>query len=54
MRRPLNAEQCVETRDALAKALYSRAFESLVGWINDAIHTDNAKLQVGVLDIYGT
>jgi len=51
-RKPLSAEEAVETRDALSKALYSRAFGSLVSELNRAIKGD-APLTVGVLDIYG-
>ncbi|XP_043357746.1 unconventional myosin-Ie-like [Dermochelys coriacea] len=49
----LNAEQASFTRDALAKALYSRLFDYLVDAINKAMQKDYEEYNVGVLDIYG-
>jgi len=46
-------DECVKTRDALAKAIYSRGFLRLVDFINESIHTDMKELALGVLDIYG-
>ena len=47
-------EECIETAQALAKALYARLFLSLVGQINMAICPAEGKwLSLGVLDIYG-
>uniref|UniRef100_V9KBM2 Myosin-Ie n=1 Tax=Callorhinchus milii TaxID=7868 RepID=V9KBM2_CALMI len=49
----LNVEQANYTRDALAKALYTRLFDYLVDSINKAIQKDNEEINIGVLDIYG-
>lgn len=52
----LNVQQATNTRDALAKALYSRMFDWIIQAVNKAIHknTGNDKLlSLGVLDIYG-
>ena len=55
IRSPLaNADECVETAHALAKATYARLFTSVVGRINRAIEPPGgAELTMGVLDIYG-
>jgi len=52
---PLDMNQAVFTRDALAKAIYERLFQWLVEKINDrlACKTPGSKLVMGVLDIYG-
>lgn len=50
---PLDVEQAIFTRDALAKALYSRMFDWLVQRINDSICDDTSEFNIGVLDIYG-
>eukprot|EP01137_Pigoraptor_chileana_P027899 Opistho-2@11102 len=49
----LNKEQSTITRDALAKALYSRVFDFLVLAINKAMEKKKEELAIGVLDIYG-
>jgi myosin heavy subunit len=58
----LNTEKAQYTRDAFAKAVYSRLFDWIVGRINQSLSTSNIKAQVinekntktiGVLDIYG-
>ncbi|XP_077384353.1 myosin IEb isoform X2 [Festucalex cinctus] len=49
----LNAEQACFTRDALAKALYSRLFDFLVDCVNRAMQKDQEEFNIGVLDIYG-
>ncbi len=54
--KPLNREEALYTRDALAKALYSRSFSALVQRINNQIKAPDgsgAELQIGILDIYG-
>ncbi|XP_063001784.1 unconventional myosin-Ie-like [Elgaria multicarinata webbii] len=49
----LNVEQASFTRDALAKALYTRLFDYLVDAVNKAIQKDHQEFSIGVLDIYG-
>ncbi|KAG7513689.1 hypothetical protein JOB18_014313 [Solea senegalensis] len=49
----LNQEQATYTRDALAKALYTRLFDYLVEAINKAIQKPHEEFSIGVLDIYG-
>jgi len=50
----LSAEDAADTRDALAKSLYSRAFDWLVRRINECINqTAKAKRFIAVLDIFG-
>ncbi|KAM9851924.1 myosin IEb [Aulostomus maculatus] len=49
----LNTEQACFSRDALAKALYTRLFDFLVDCVNNAIQKDEEELNIGVLDIYG-
>ncbi|OUM68513.1 hypothetical protein PIROE2DRAFT_65913 [Piromyces sp. E2] len=58
IRMTLNREQACGTRDALAKALYSRMFDWLVQEINIAMKklqgsNQDQILNLGVLDIYG-
>ncbi|EGG25290.1 myosin IE [Cavenderia fasciculata] len=50
---PLDNEQAVFSRDALAKALYERLFQWLVGKINQQINNPEKGLVIGILDIYG-
>ncbi|XP_063056781.1 unconventional myosin-If [Engraulis encrasicolus] len=49
----LNQEQANYTRDALAKALYTRVFDFLVEAINKAMQKPHEEFSIGVLDIYG-
>ncbi|GBG34585.1 Myosin-IB [Hondaea fermentalgiana] len=46
-------DECCKSRDALAKALYTRAFSRLVEMINVGIHAKLQELTLGILDIYG-
>lgn len=54
---PLNRQQAIENRDALAKALYSRLFDFLVKRLNKPLMGEYSDLSdkkaIGVLDIYG-
>ncbi|KAG2813357.1 hypothetical protein PC112_g14778 [Phytophthora cactorum] len=51
---PLNAEQALDLRDALAKGMYTQLFDWLVHRINKAIcSTNNVKTHIGLLDIFG-
>eukprot|EP00761_Pharyngomonas_kirbyi_P013669 gb/GECH01013698.1/.p1 GENE.gb/GECH01013698.1/~~gb/GECH01013698.1/.p1 ORF type:complete len:952 (+),score=246.60 gb/GECH01013698.1/:1-2856(+) len=54
---PLSPEQAAYARDALAKGLYGRLFEWLVGRINATMHRSGLatteQTVIGVLDIYG-
>ena len=46
--------QATNARDGLAKQLYSRLFQWVVGGINQALRSDSAQdMFIGVLDIYG-
>ncbi|KAJ4817299.1 myosin-like protein XIF [Rhynchospora pubera] len=52
--KPLDPENAVLSRDALAKTVYSRLFDWIVDKINSSIGQDpDAKNIIGVLDIYG-
>jgi myosin-1 len=56
MVKPLNREEALYTRDAFAKALYSRNFSMLVQHINAQIQAPgdgDHLLKIGILDIYG-
>ena len=60
---PQNPAQAAQTRDAVAKSIYSRLFDFLVGRVNKALDVTrkagplkldvDALLSIGVLDIYG-
>uniref|UniRef100_A0A3Q3D7D0 Myosin Ic, paralog a n=1 Tax=Hippocampus comes TaxID=109280 RepID=A0A3Q3D7D0_HIPCM len=57
---PINFEQAISARDALAKAVYGRAFTWLVDKINQSLalkddmdHSNKAFPVIGLLDIYG-
>ena len=47
--------QAVYSRDALAKAVYSRLFDWIIGRVNNALGwvQDDDCLVLGILDIYG-
>ncbi|KPA82148.1 putative myosin IB heavy chain [Leptomonas pyrrhocoris] len=50
---PLDAQQCRNMRDAIAKALYEGVFEFIVSSVNIAFGDASHALMLGVLDIYG-
>eukprot|EP00127_Corallochytrium_limacisporum_P001319 Clim_evm9s51 gene=Clim_evmTU9s51 len=49
---PLNKQSAIDTRDALAKAIYNNLFSWIVKWINTVIDTEGVR-SIGVLDIFG-
>ena len=52
--KPLDAAAAANSRDSLAKTLYSRLFDWLVAKINESIGQDaESQTFIGVLDIYG-
>ncbi|KAL8548030.1 hypothetical protein ACS0TY_007361 [Phlomoides rotata] len=54
IKRSLDPDGALVSRDGLAKTLYSRLFDWLVDKINNSIGQDpNSKCLIGVLDIYG-
>ncbi|KAL9381793.1 hypothetical protein Peur_024828 [Populus x canadensis] len=55
IKRSLDPQSAVISRDGLAKTIYSRLFDWIVDKINNSIGQDpNSKSLIGVLDIYGT
>lgn len=51
---PLKIDECQKTRDALAKAVYQRAFKQLVGFLNESLNAkERVELNLGLLDIFG-
>lgn len=52
---PLNRDQAIYARDALAKALYERLFTWLVAKLNASLQAESRKKKslMGLLDIYG-
>ncbi|XP_015117922.1 unconventional myosin-Va isoform X2 [Diachasma alloeum] len=52
--KPMNAEQAIGARDALAKHIYAELFNFIVHGINESLRTKTkAGCFIGVLDIYG-
>ncbi|AWP17109.1 putative unconventional myosin-XV-like [Scophthalmus maximus] len=50
---PLSVESAIESRDAIAKAMYSVLFDWLLEQINDWLSSTEMDSEVGILDIYG-
>ncbi|KAM6964624.1 LOW QUALITY PROTEIN: unconventional myosin-XVB [Tautogolabrus adspersus] len=50
---PLSVESAIESRDAIAKALYSVLFDWLLEQINDWLSPTEMDSTVGIVDIYG-
>ena len=54
---PLTEEEAIESRDAVAKAIYGRMFEWLVKRINECLKAkeeDTSRLfTIGILDVFG-
>ncbi|KAK5895560.1 hypothetical protein CgunFtcFv8_009244 [Champsocephalus gunnari] len=50
---PLSVESAIESRDAIAKALYSVLFDWLLEQINDWLSPSEMDSTVGIVDIYG-
>lgn len=53
--KPMNVEQAIGARDALAKHIYAELFGWIVAGINDSLQSQASQAQcfIGVLDIYG-
>ena len=57
---PLTMTQCVDTRDALAKAIYTNQFDWLIARLNEHMKSlatarvdEEHELFVGLLDVFG-
>ncbi|KAM8877628.1 unconventional myosin-XVB [Synchiropus picturatus] len=50
---PLSVESAIESRDAIAKALYSVLFDWLLEQINEWLSPNEMDSSVGIVDIYG-
>lgn len=52
--KPMNVDQAIGARDALAKHIYAELFNWIVEMINDSLETQSKSQSfIGVLDIYG-
>ncbi|XP_065559306.1 unconventional myosin-XV-like isoform X1 [Artemia franciscana] len=50
---PLNIDQALDARDAIAKALYSSLFSWLVSRVNTIVSKGPKQLSISILDIFG-
>ena len=50
---PLNIDQALDARDAVAKALYSSLFSWLVNRVNAIVNKGERALSINILDIFG-
>lgn len=50
---PLNIDQALDARDAVAKALYSSLFSWLVNRVNSIVNKGERALSINILDIFG-
>lgn len=50
---PLNIDQALDARDAIAKALYSSLFSWLVNRVNAIVNKGERALSINILDIFG-
>ena len=50
---PLKKDQAANARDALAKALYMKMFDHIVGRVNQCFPFTSSHTYIGVLDIAG-
>ncbi len=51
---PHDVTQAVVSRDAIAKELYARTFDTIFDWVNKAINVSSRKQRwIGILDIFG-
>ncbi|XP_042913072.2 unconventional myosin-VIIa-like, partial [Parasteatoda tepidariorum] len=50
---PLNIDQALDARDAIAKALYSSLFSWLVQRVNNIVFKGPRKTSIAILDIFG-
>ena len=50
---PLKTGEAASARDALAKAVYGKLFDFIVGRVNKALPFQSSKNFIGVLDIAG-
>jgi len=50
----MKIDECIATRDALAKLLYDRTFSFLVEWLNSKLSPNEGDFKsIGLLDIFG-
>jgi myosin heavy subunit len=47
----LNLQQAIDTRDTLAKTLYSNLFDHIIKTVDEGLHSDGAKYSIGMFII---